>query len=298
MVVLAVAGCGGGDGAKPPDRRAEQQRWVHAVDTVCSQTEQRVAARGRPASFAALPDAITGAADDVRDGVEAIEAVRVPAHMREKVAGFHRAARRLDPMLATLGRAVTAEDGAALEDAAYVLEGDLEVLRSSAAGLGLKVCSRARGARVAFEALDALFFVREVTALDRRMNAKIKRLTSAEPTTIEGAIASYRKLGKLAAEWIRGWDRLSMPDSARKESTAYRKVLRQEQALCADIARELQARDYVSPAYADSIKARFTALGHRERRAYRKVQRAISSAAEPVTPDPPGEETPDEPEET
>jgi hypothetical protein len=83
-----------------------------------------------------------------------------------------------------------------------------------------------------------------------------------------------------------------MPDSARRESAGYRKVLLAEQGLCATVARELQARDYVSPAYASSIKARFTTLVHRERRAYGKVQQAISSAAEPVTPDPRGEQTP------
>jgi hypothetical protein len=36
--VLPVAACGGsgGDAAKRPDPGAEQQRWVHEVDTACS----------------------------------------------------------------------------------------------------------------------------------------------------------------------------------------------------------------------------------------------------------------------
>lgn len=179
-----------------------------------------------------------------------------------------------------------------------MLEGDLEVLRSSASGLGLKICSRGSGAHVAFEALDALFFVREVTALDRRMQGKVKRLTRPAPTTVAGAIATYRQLGALGGEWIRGWDGLSMPDSARRESRAYRRVLRAEQRLCATVADELGHQSAVSPGSATSIQTRFTALGHRERRAFRTVLRAISSAAEPVTPDPPGETTPDEPEQT
>jgi hypothetical protein len=298
LAVLAACGSSSGDRARRPDAKGEQQHWAHAVDTVCSQTEQRVAARGRPASLAALPAAIAGAADDVRDGARAVRAVRTPAGMEEKVAGFHRAAARLDPMLAALERAVAAEDAPALEQAVAVLEGDLEVLRSSASGLGLEICSRGRGAHVAFEALDALFFVREVTVLDRRMQGKVKRLTRATPTSVADAVSTYRRLGALAGEWIRGWDGLSMPDSARRESHAYRRVLRAEQRLCATVADELAGQPAISPASAASIQARFTALGHRERRAFRTVLRAISSAAEPVTPDPPGETTPDEPEQT
>jgi hypothetical protein len=201
-------------------------------------------------------------------------------------------------MLAALERAVAAEDAPALEQAVAVLEGDLEVLRSSASGLGLEICSRGRGAHVALGALDALFFVREVTVLDRRMQGKVTRLTRGAPTSVAGAVATYRRFGALAGEWIRGWDGLSMPDSARRESRAYRRVLRAEQRLCATVADELAGQSAISPASAASIQTRFTVLGHRERRAFRTVLRAISSAAEPVTPDPPGETTPDEPEQT
>jgi hypothetical protein len=292
-----AGGCGGGssDRTAKPDQQLQQARWIRAVDNACAQTERRVAQRGRPASMQALPGVIAGAADDVREGVRAIRAVRVPSHLRERLQGFDRAVSRLDPMLAALEQAARRGDTRMLEDAADVLDGDLEVLRSSASGVGLKTCARPAGARAAFEALDALFFIAEISALDHRMQRRLRAIDRSHPTTIDEATALYRRLGGLVGQWIRGWDRLHMPQSARREARGYRRVLVAERALCASVAGELGRMSVATPAYAAGVKARFTRLQRRERKAFGAVRRAVRAAAKPVTPDPPDGETPDEP---
>ena len=193
---IALAGCGGGHGPKPPtavEKRAALDRWVQRTDAACEQATRTVAARGYPKDVRVLRRAAARTAADIRRASATIERLPAPAGSQRRVEPFVQALRALDPVLGRVTTATRSMKPARIERSARELRPALREVEQRSKALGLRKCA-AHGEHAWMpDALRAPVYAQQLAVQDRRIVRRVKRVlvpgfTTAEFDRLQGMI--------------------------------------------------------------------------------------------------------------
>jgi hypothetical protein len=165
------------------------------------------------------------------------------------------------------------------------------VVDEYASDAGVVQCARPNEAHAALEAIFATSHSRDVGALDRRMNQRLKRLSHAPaPATTAAGSRYYERVANVLFRWGDELVKLTDEDDTALGGPTfrYRQAIIAAQTLCRRVAAELAATSVITPARGQALDQRFRRAVKHIDRAHARLAAAIARAQRPLLPDPPG----------
>lgn len=137
VVVLALAGCGGGDGGP----RLSRDAFIVKANALCAKVEAQQKALAAPTTLAEIPGYVDTALPILDAGVNELRALRPPENMQEGVDDWLATTDETRNVLRSLKKAALANDAAAARAAGSEGQAVDDRRDAQARALGLTACA-------------------------------------------------------------------------------------------------------------------------------------------------------------
>jgi len=264
LVAAAAAGCGGGSSAD------DSRRWASAVDDVCRETHESLAARGDAQDLRDLHRIAELARDDVRSAIERIRDVPISEQTRARVYTFLGELDRIEPQLSEMTRTTAGGRLKQIGTMGLRLADAAQRFQRRAEAAGLRDCADTRQFDAVLDAFTAPVYATQVARFERWLGDGLARLGSFRPPSAPGFAPHVHRVATL------------LEDAERRVDDLY--AFRPNRAVEAerDLTLALDAYENDLNAFADALRGGrryLTPVGVKQfNRAVAKRRRAVNRA--------------------
>ena len=283
---LLAGGCGGDSGPTAAERKAAKQRWVARADAECEKVNKAIADRGWPADLVDLDRLVARGVADARAGLKRIVSLRIPEGAGPAPGALVEELRRLDPVLADFSSASEGLEPRPLLRMADRLKPRLSALEDRARAAGLTECGQNDERFLIPDGVRGPVFAEQLAKVERSLIRRLDKLNRTKVRSPAGAADLYGKLSELTDDLIAGIDRLDPPQWAARQTSKYQSVLTDAKALM-DRSQNVFAEHAgtLTPAKVARLQRQWRVMIKRERKARRKMLRAVGAAPTTRPPD-------------